>query len=105
MSKPPIWDTAVADSLIGAIVVVGITYADATGDRLEQFWGIIEETDPAKGVALRLRGERDGEVYRLPPYLSAFLPAKPGSYRLRTTGEMVVDPDYTTTWTIRPPGN
>lgn len=61
------------------------------------------EADPGEGIALRLEGARAGETYRLPPDLRAFAPAPPGEYRLRETGEVVVDPDYTTSRTIDPP--
>ena len=47
----------------------------------------------------------DGEVLTLPPNPDAFTDAKPGIYRLRSTGEEVVDPDLTTVWTIREPPN
>ncbi len=43
------------------------------------------------------------EPFTLPPVEEAFEPAPPGEYRLRTTGEVVVDPDFTTSWTVVPP--
>jgi hypothetical protein len=61
--------------------------------------------DPEAGIMLRLSGSRSGDVYTLPPDLRAFFPAPPGSYRLRETGEVVVDPDYTATWNITPPSH
>ena len=42
----------------------------------------------------------DSEIYWLPPHLEAFQPAEPGEYRLRSTGEVLVDPDFVSTWTI-----
>jgi hypothetical protein len=45
----------------------------------------------------------DGEVYRLPPDLRPVTDAAPGEYRLRSTGEVIVDPDVTITWTITNP--
>ena len=59
--------------------------------------------DKSEGVTLRLEGTRSGEVYTLPPDLRAFFSARPGSYRLRGTGEVVINPDYTTTWDFTPP--
>ena len=44
-----------------------------------------------------------GELLTLPPDLRPFQPAPAGSYRLRSTGEVVLDPDYLATWTIRRP--
>lgn len=88
--------------VLGATVVIGLTHKDPAGDRGEQMFGTIEAFDEA-GVRVRLRGKRDGEVFRLPLDRSAFVPAAPGSYRLKTTGETVVDPDYAVVWEIHPP--
>ena len=47
-----------------------------------------------------LKKLNDGEILGLPPDLSSTRIAPPGEYRLRSTGEVVVDPDYLTTWNI-----
>lgn len=99
----PVWDTASAEKLLGSTVLVGVTYKEPAGDRLEQFFGTVMNADPEQGVTLRLDGKRAGEVFTLPPDLRAFLPARPGSYRLRQTEEVIVDPDFTATWTMTPP--
>lgn len=99
----PAWEHARAENLIGATVLVGLTFNEPAGQRLEQFFGTVMNADPEEGITLRLEGSRSGEVYTLPPDLRAFFPARPGSYRLRETGETVVDPDYTTTWDFTPP--
>jgi hypothetical protein len=88
---------------MGSTVLVGLTYDEPAGERLEQFYGTVVSADPKEGITLRLDGSRSGEVYTLPPDLRAFFPARPGSYRLRETGEVVIDPDYTITWEITPP--
>jgi hypothetical protein len=36
----------------------------------------------------------------LPPEPDAFDEAVPGEYRLRSTGEVVVNPAFTTSWTV-----
>ena len=100
--RPP-WDHAQAEKLIGATVLVGLTFNEPTGRRQEQFYGTVMSTDSAEGITLRLEGNRLGEVYTLPPDLRSLFPARPGSYRLRETGEVLVDPDYTTTWESTPP--
>ena len=94
----PRWDQRLADQLDGAVVLVGMTYNEPDGQRVEQFFGTVVATDETDGVTMSLDGSRSGETFRLPPDLRAFYPAKPGSYRLRATGEVVVDPDFTTTW-------
>ena len=107
MSKPPsgLWDDAVARRIIGATVLVGMTYA-ARGDqpeRHEQFHGVVVEAVPGRGILLDLSGSRAGQQHWLPPATSSLVPAEPGIYTLRATGEEVVDPDYLTTWTVQPP--
>jgi hypothetical protein len=85
--------------LIDGYAIVGLTYIDATGDVTEQLQihGVIESVDDVQ-VTLRLG---DGEPFTLPPDLSAFSPAPAGEYRMRGSGEIVVDPDWIATWTIQ----
>ena len=52
-------------------------------------------------MGLAVRRHDNGEIEWLPPDLRAFKKARPGEYRLRSTGEVVLDPDYTTVLTIR----
>jgi len=103
--NPPDWDELLAERLHGARVLVGLTYRKPDGDDLLQFFGTVSEVHPREGIMLELEGSRAGETYRLPPDLRAFHPAPPGSYRLRQTGEMVIDPDFTSTWEITPPAH
>ena len=105
MNDGSAWDARRAASLDGALVLVGITVEAPEGTRLSQFYGPVIEVDAVNGVTLRLEGTRSGEIYRLPPHLDAFAPAPPGEYRLRATGEVVRDPDFTTQWTVTPPAN
>lgn len=99
----PQWDEAFAERLDGAVVLVGMTYHEPSGPRDEQFFGTVIATDQTEGVTLRPGGSRSGEIFRLPPDLRAFFPAEAGTYRLRQTGEVVVDPDYTVVWELTPP--
>ena len=89
-------------SLLGKYVLIGITRISADGDFLEEgeCHGRIALVDPDLGIRVLLS---DGEVLTLPPDPGSFRAAKPGVYRLRSTGEEVVDPDLTTVWTIREP--
>ena len=103
-NEPPVWDEEAAARLDGALVLVGITYLRPAGPEQVQFFGTVISVDRS-GITLRLGGEREGESYELPPALEAFEPAPPGEYRLRSTGEIVTDPDYTTSWEITPPMN
>ena len=96
------WDEERAQVLVGALVLVGMTYA-ADEDRLEQVFGIITSAQADRGFELMLQGSREGEVFRLPPDIEAFHPAPPGVHRLKTTQEIVENPDFTATWTVYSP--
>src|SRR5580658_1388128 len=92
-----VWDEALALRLLGKVVLVGITYVGVDGKVFEhqQFYGEALSAHPRRGILLSLRGRRTGEQYNLAPDTRGFDPAAPGEYRLRATGELVVDPDYT----------
>jgi hypothetical protein len=101
----PTWDESQGKGLLGKYVLIGLTFTDAEGNVLEQAQrhGIVERAEADAGVEIRLRSPGrawDGELYRLPPDLRAFSPARPGIYHLRSTGEDVEDPDFTATWEI-----
>ncbi len=98
----PSWDKAFGQSLIGAVVLVGITYEGPADQHQEQFYGTVEKVGP-DGVELLLSGSRAGERFTLPPDPTAFERAAPGLYRLRESGDEIEDPDYISTWTINPP--
>src|SRR5262249_7651833 len=106
-AAPPPWDEDFAAQLIGKPLLIGVTYADAGGSPLEkvQFHGIVVEADPARGITISCQGDNIGRKFNLPPDLRSISPAKPGDYRLRSTGEVLVDPDYTTSWTMRSPAS
>jgi hypothetical protein len=91
------------DELIGKTVLVAITRVDHTGELLsqDQFHGVVVSLDEEL-VHIRVAGT--GEDFTLPPDPRAFFYAAPGEYTLRATGEMVTDPDITTTWTVTAPG-
>jgi len=88
--------------LLGKSVLVGITRVDHNGELLgqNQFHGRVESLDDDL-VHVKIAGS--GEDFTLPPEPLAFARASPGEYRLRSTGEIVVDPDFTTSWTVREP--
>ena len=98
-----VWDAALADDLPGKVVLVGISYINEDGSLLEQqqFFGEVESAHPRQGILLSLRGRRSGERYNLPPDTRSINAASPGEYSLRSTGELVVDPDYTVTFSLR----
>ena len=86
---------------------MGLTLVDPGGEliRQEQFVGQIISVSREHGIELDLFGDRGGEPYWLPPQLNAFEKARPGEYRLRSTGEVVVDPDLLSSWTVQAPSD
>ena len=99
----PYFDEEEAKAIIGKRLLVGVTHCDSnekiTG--LEQFHGEIVRASRDEGIILRLTGT--GEERWVPPDLSRREPAAPGHYKLKGTGEVVVDPDFLSTWTVYPP--
>lgn len=96
-------DESRAKDYVGKTLLIGVTYIDheakLTGQR--QWFGVITEVSNAKGIVITLKN--DTKLCALPPDLSALQPAKPGEYRLRSSGEVVTNPDFLTTWTCREP--
>lgn len=94
--------------LPGKTILLGLTFADSDGNVVErvQRHGVIEIADPEGGIGVQLVAPGqpwDGELYRLPPDLRSVSEAAPGAYRLRSTGETLVDPDFIASWEIRSP--
>jgi len=95
------FDEELASAFIGKHVLVGLTYVDDAGQvlELEEFHGRIARITPKEGVVLSLE---DGEdEYTLPPDLGSYRAAPPGEYRLKSTGEVVSNPDLVCAWTVR----
>lgn len=77
--------------MIGARLLVSITYLDDAGDiggRL-QFSGRVLAVNPLVAIE---RGPGE-DPFTLPPDPDAFERAEPGVYTLEATGDIVVDPD------------
>jgi hypothetical protein len=95
------WDAVgYLDQMTGNRLLVGITYL-ATPDQPEhslEFAGLVTAVDPL--VTIDRGSDRP---FTLRPNPEAFDPAPPGEYRLRSTGEVVSNPDFLTTWTVHPP--
>lgn len=104
MDGPP-WDADFAAALPGKTVLIGLTTCDHAGNVLarHQMHGIVTTASQNEGILFALRGADEGQTYRLPPDTSAFSPAQPGTYTLKSSGDVVIDPDYTAVWTIHKP--
>lgn len=100
------------DSILGKTLLVGMTVVDDQGVETSriQFHGVIIGADPNRGISLRIDGTPslfplavENGVYLLPPDLRVIRPAPKGIYRLKSTNEVVVNPDLLSTWTLKPP--
>ena len=88
---------------MGKTVLVGLTYLGRTDEVVVQvqLHGKVSRISPHYGIGVTRAGT--GELFWLPPDLRAFEDADPGEYRLRSTGEVLVNPDLISTWTISAP--
>ena len=80
-------------------IIVGITFLDSDGALIEQFQmhGRVVAANGEEGIVLvRPNGGR----FVIPPSPGWLKAARPGEYRLRATGEVVIDPDYLLTVTL-----
>ena len=95
-------DEEFAAELIGTHLLVGITHVGHAGKVLsqEQFHGEVIRATIAEGVVFV---DSAGKEHWVPLDREAFRPADPGTYKLRSTGEVVVDPEWVSTWTVYPP--
>ena len=95
---PPFW-TEKAARMVGKRVLVGKTYVRGESVLQHvQFHGVIEDASERQGFAVR-RSDT-GDIEWLPPDMRAFQQAPPGEYMLRSTGEVVVDPDIVSSWVV-----
>lgn len=92
-AREPITIGTNGQDFIGKCVLVGIRYySKGETVREEQFLSLIFEADE-EGIVVERPGT--GRRIVLPPEIA---PARKGRYRLHSTGEIVVDPDYLATW-------
>ncbi len=106
----PQFDHAMAAEMVGKYVLVGITYyADKdtavhehpTGHK--QCHGDVVRVSEQEGIVMRLR--HSGQEYVFPPDFRSLQKAEPGEYTLRSTKEVVLNPDYVCTWCVHGQGN
>jgi hypothetical protein len=99
---PTAVDEDFAAELLGTHLLVGVTHVDHAGHVLEQqqFHGTVIRASISEGVILL---DPEGREHWVPLCRDAFRPAEPGEYRLRSTGEVVKNPTWLSTWTVRPP--
>ena len=91
------------EELIGKTILVGITYLCNDDTELEkiQFFGTIVKAEEKKGIAIKKAS--DNKEFMLPPDIESISVAHPGEYRLYSTGEIIVNPDLLSVWTVNKP--
>ena len=85
--------------LKGKFFLIGLTFIDQDGNVLEQYQtsGIVDElTD--KGFLKFNRN--NASMFQLPYDKRAIKEAAEGEYSEKSTGNIIINPDYITTWTI-----
>lgn len=83
--------------LIGKTILVGISKL-REGSVVEtlQLYGKIS-TATKEQFIIQLSS---GKSFQLPPHYLNVTAATPGEYKLRTTGEIVINPDFIATWEL-----
>lgn len=83
-------------------VLVGLTYLNAAYEVVsqKQVYGVIVKID-LEGI--KISHPENGGEFILPCDFDAFKAAAPGEYRLRSTGEVVTDPDFLVQYEIFKP--
>ena len=89
------------DDLMGKVLLIGLSYYTHDNVFIEQrqYWGTVIESNH-NSICIK---QKNGELFRLPPDLSSTKPAPSGEYRLCSTGEIVINPDFLATWTVYMP--
>ncbi len=80
-------------------VLVGITFLDSGGAPIEYFQTHGRVITASRDSIVLVR--RNGQLFMLPPGPQWLKAARPGDYMLRSTGEVVVDPDYLLSVTLQ----
>lgn len=92
-----------ASKYVGKTVLIGLTYLDHNEELIEQCQciGTILTFSNEQGIQIKLQDS--DEPFALPPDPHGIQVAQPGTYRLRSTGQEIVSPDFVATWTITKP--
>ena len=80
-------------------------YKDPYGYTYSEMVGVLGEVEADKFYRELYSGsqsikQKDGTDFTLPPDLSSTKRARQGEYKLRSTGEVVVNPDFLATWNL-----
>ena len=84
--------------IVGRTLLIVLTYYSAEDEIVErrQLWGTVTEANKSH---IQVK-QNNGEIFSLPSDLTEIEKAPLGEYRLHSTGEVVVNPDFLATWSI-----
>lgn len=87
--------------LIGKVLLIGLSFYSHDGEFIEdkQLYGRVTQADESCITIT----QADGGQFSLPPDLSAIEKAAPGDYTLRSTNEVVKNPDYLARYNVTLP--
>lgn len=89
------------DELMGKVLLIGLSYYSQGGKFIEdkQLYGRVTESNESCITIAQANGEKSS----IPPDLSAIEIAAPGDYTLRSTNEVVRNPDYLARYNVTLP--
>lgn len=92
-------DESKAAEYIEKTILIGVTDLDRNGKITgrHQWSGRIKTFSNTEGIRVAL--DDSDEYCCLPPSAGAIQRARPGVYRLKSTGKVIENPDFVTTWT------
>jgi hypothetical protein len=103
VSAPPpeFFDDELAAKLLGRSLLIGITDETHNGELIgrRQVFGQVLVADRRRGICVR--NNKDASEFWLPPDTRGIEAAAPGEYRNRTTGEVIVNPDFLASLILR----
>ena len=89
------------DSLLGKTLLIALIIIPVMASFSSRSSFSVHSTEITRRRGIVIRDEITASEYCLPLDLDNIHPAKKGEYRLRASGRVVTDPDYTTVWNRR----
>ena len=83
----------------GKVFLIGLSFLNENGIVIEQYqtFGVVEELTDIGLIRIKRKGN---SIFQIPYDSKNITKAKEGEYRLKTTGEIVLNPDFLMTWEI-----
>jgi hypothetical protein len=87
------------NEITGKVILIGLNFLNDNEELVEQYQThgiLIELTD----TGLLLIKRRDGSIFQIPYDSESIAKAEEGEYKENSTGIIISNPDYITTWEI-----